>query len=354
MSESTTIAPTEIPVVNLLRIAFYAGDLLEELEECDATRADGISFEEILQAMLARAAERIRLRGFERGYFPAEEITARPRGRLLIAQSIAACVIPSRRLACAFDDFGVDTPHNRVLKACARTLSRCDTSEAHQSALRVLVREMREVSDVSLSRRVLHALPRSSATRRYRFVRFIARLIVDAGQPDESLGNEWARRLRNDPKKMRKVFEAFVRRWGRAHAPRGVTVGSSTLKWSSVKQERVGSLITDVTVRGADWTRIVECKYMRALLDRSEHHREMFHPDHLRQIFAYMMRTRDARDVSSRVDGVLLYPAFVEADEQSIDLGGFDVRVVRLALSAPWDELTTKLNAVLFDRAAAS
>ena len=181
---------------------------------------------------------------------------------MLIAESIATRAIQTRRLVCRFDDFSVDTPHNRVLKSCARTLIRSDASTDHQESLRALVREMRDVADVKLSRTLLHALPRSLATRCYRVVCFIARLIVDAGQPDESLGNEWARQLLQDEKKMRKVFEAFVRRWGDAHAPRGVKLGRSTLKWSSVEQDQVGSLITDVTVRGSDWIRVVECKYI--------------------------------------------------------------------------------------------
>lgn len=85
-----------IPIANLLRMAFYAKDLLDELEDCEATHDDGKSFEGILQAMLVRAGDRIRLRGFERGYAREEETTARPHRRLLIARSISSGAMPTK------------------------------------------------------------------------------------------------------------------------------------------------------------------------------------------------------------------------------------------------------------------
>jgi 5-methylcytosine-specific restriction enzyme subunit McrC len=350
MPQSALPSNSQVPIANLLRIAFLAGGLLEELEDCEASHDEGKSFDELLQAMLARAAERIRLRGFERGYSQAEEITTRPRGRIAVSRSIAACTIPMRRLACEFDEFGPDTPHNRVLKACARTLVRCDKSSVHQDSLRALVREMREVSDVALSRRMLQALPRSIATRRYRVVRFIARLLVDAGQPDARIGTEWARRLLQDESAMRGIFERFVRRFGRAHRPAGVAVRPSRFLWSASPQKLVPTLITDVTVEARGWTRIIECKYMRSHATHTQHGTEMFHPEHLRQIFAYLSRARDTAQSPIALDGVVLYPAFDAAASHTVDLGEFRVRVVQLSLDQPWSALCGDLRGLLFAR----
>ena len=337
-----------IPIANLLRMAFYAGDLLDELEDCEATHDDGKSFEGILQAMLVRAGDRIRLRGFERGYAREEEITARPHGRLLIAKSISSGAMPTKRLACEFDEFGADTPHNRVLKAAARHLARVGAEEVQSESLHALVREMREVANVRLSRRLIASLPQSVSTRRYRVVRFIARLIVDAGQPDERIGEHWARRLLRDEKKMRMVFERFVLQWGKAHKPRGVKVYARSLEWSQAPQTRVGALKTDVTVRGAKWTRVIECKYIKSLL--TEHHgKRMFHPVHLRQLFAYLARTEARQLGPHHVSGVLLYPAAGQVVSESIDLGGYLARIETLPLAAPWEELTERLHALLFD-----
>ena len=343
-------AHAPIPIANLLRIAFYAGDVLDELDDCEVTHDDGASFDDVLQAMLARAAQRIRLRGFERGYTCDEEVTARPRGRMLIAESIATCAIQTRRLVCRFEEFGPDTPHNRVLKACAHTLMRSDASSEHQESLRALLREMRDVADVKLSRTLLRALPRSIATRRYRVVRFIARLLIDAGQPDEQIGDEWARRLLQNEKAMRKVFERFVYRFAKSSSQLTTSVGRWPLSWGEHSQDLVGNLNTDVTIRGKDWTRIIECKYMRSATARGQYGNDMFHPTHLRQIYAYLARTRDLSQANRAIDGVILFPAIDASASQSIDLGGFPVRVIQLSLDQSWSALSKELMSVLFDR----
>lgn len=337
-----------IPIANLLRIAFYAGDLLEELDDCETARDDGASFDDVLAAMLARAAGRIRLRGFERGYRTDEEVTARPRGRMLLGTSIATGRLVQRRIHCSFDDFVADTPHNRLLKASARTLVDRGEPGPHHDTLRALVREMRDVGDVPLSRPIVRSLPRSPASRRYRVVRFIARLVLDAGQPDAALGDDWARRLLRDEVRMRRVFESFVRRFGRAHAPPGVRVGRRTLAWSDRPHPLVGGLETDVTVRGDGWTRIIECKYMAAATVRGRFGEDLFRPEHLRQLYAYLARTRDSVRHAGRLSGVLLYPAIGAGSHESIDLGGFPVEIVRLSLERPWDDLARALMSLLF------
>ena len=76
----------------------------------------------------------------------------------------------------------------------------------------------------------------------------------------------------------------------------------------------------------------------------------MFHPDHLRQLYAYLARTRATTDASARVDGVLLYPAITTEPTHSIDLGGFRVGVAHLPLNAPWSELAQQLESLLFSK----
>ncbi|MFM1868076.1 MAG: hypothetical protein RL591_1484 [Planctomycetota bacterium] len=348
MPQPSRPSNSQVPIANLLRIAFLAGGLLEELDDCAASHDEGKSFDELLQAMLARAAERVRLRGFERGYSHAEEITARPHGRIAISPSIAACTISMRRLACEFDEFGVDTPYNRLLKACARMLVRCDASTEHQDSLRALVREMRDVADVALSRRLLRSLPRSTATRRYRVVRFIARILIDAGQPDERIGEEWARSLERDEKRMRRIFERFTFRFAKLHAPRNVRVRRSKLEWCDARQSQVPTLETDVTIERPGHTRVIECKYTPTMLVQGWRGGATYRPEHLRQLFAYLSRVQARHGPRHRVDGLLLYPALGLPIRNAIFLGDFSCSVATLGLAEPWTTLTARMRAIAF------
>ncbi len=342
-----------IVIANLLRIAFYAGDLLDELEDCEASVENGpLLFEGLLQAMLHRAGERIRLRGFERGYAMHLECGARPQGRILIADSITTSALPQRRLVCEFDEFGTDTPHNRVLKATANFLSRTANATEHADRLRALVREMRAVGDVKLSRRLLARLPRTLATRRYRVVRFVARTIVESGQADEQPGEHWARRLEQDPVRMRRLFERFVLRFAGAHRPMGTRAYRQILEWSEARQPDVPRLETDVVVSSRERVRVVECKYTPNLFAARPHGGRTFRPEHLRQLFAYLARAQESmtgsRYGNRPIDGVLLYPATGPRQTQAIDLGGFPARIATLPLGGSWSEMRARLEELLF------
>ena len=70
----------------------------------------------------------------------------------------------------------------------------------------------------------------------------------------------------------------------------------------------------------------------------------------LRQIYAYLARTRDSLQAKRAIDGVILFPAIDASASQSIDLGGFPVRVIQLSLDQPWSALSKELMSVLFDR----
>ncbi len=358
MTESTAVRPDDIPVANLLRLAFYAGEVLEELEECEADRDVGSDFRELLAAMLARAAERVRRGGWDRGYSLHEDFGSRPRGRILIGTTIARGGLFTARLAHEFDELDEDTPDNRVLKAAAKILSTPKSSagedeenpsESFAMSLGRIVRELRAVSDVRLTPHLVGSLPRGQASRRYRVVRFVARLLVECAEPDEAEGTDWARRLLQDSVRMRRLFERFVLRYAQRHTD--AKVKPTRYTWSDTpspeSQALMPGLHTDVVLRGKDWTRIVECKYTPRLFASGRHNKQQFHSAYLRQLFAYLSREAAKHPTRPRPSGLLLYPAVSTSVDHVIRMDPFQARVATLDLTLPWSDLRTRLDALL-------
>ena len=356
-----------VPVSNLLRLAFYAGEMLEELEDCEAAWAEGIFFHELLAAMLANATERIRRGGFDRGYSAREDCGLRPRGRVQLGGSVSRLTLARNQLVHDYDEFDEDTPDNRVLKSAARILARVCTerSGSHEelaTALGAVSRDMRGVTDVQLSRRMLQGLPRSVASRRYRVSRYVARLLTECAEPDEAEGTDWARQLLQDGRRMRRLFERFVVRWAKANARRGTRVGRTRYAWSDDGGLGSGlvlpTLNTDVTLRRRGWTRIVECKYTPHLLDVSRHSgEEQLRADHLRQLYSYLARDWAAsrksaapdREPPIRPSGLILYPTVGRALDVCFELGAFRAQVATLDLAQPWPSMTHRLGTLMFD-----
>ncbi len=339
----------QVPIANLIRIAFYAGDFLAEGDDIEITHEQGETFDLLLRGFLARAAERIRARGFERGYSTAEALDARPHGRMLVVETIARGAHGTGRVWCRYDEFDSDTPRNRVLKACARILSRGDDSDQYRDALRALVREMRSVTDQPISRQVLRSIPKSDADRRYGVVRFIARVLIDAGQPDANIGPEWARQLLRDERKMRRVFERFVFRLLRSRSPAWASVCRERYQWSRTAQPRMPTLETDVAIHRPGRTRIIECKYTPNIMAASRYAGPSYQPEHLRQLFAYLSRAEKKSVPTTAIEGVLLYPALGTPHAETVLLDEFRCQICSISLAEEWSSICARLLSLGFD-----
>ena len=351
----------QIPVANLLRLAYWAGVPLEVVEECEASHEDGAGFHELLVHLLAGAIEQLRRSGFERGYSSAIDCGTRPRGRILLAESISRASIARGQLVHEHDLFDVDTLDNRVLKAAALTLLQYGTldttggpvapANTGYGVLLAATRDMRSVRQVDLTRSLMAQLPRRQSARRYRTVRFVARVLVEYAEPDAGHGIDWAQQLAQDPVRMRRVFERFVLRYAKVRAARGVKVSRTTYHWSDVPSTAEACLMptlqTDVVLHGQGWTRIVECKYTRTLLQANHHGTPRLRNEHLRQVHSYL--SRHGRPHGHVPSGLLLYPAAQTTLDIQARMGDFPVRVATLDLRLPWSTMCAKLSQLLYE-----
>jgi 5-methylcytosine-specific restriction endonuclease McrBC regulatory subunit McrC len=335
-------------VANLLRIAFYGGGLLEELEECEAGMAGDATFVELFGRMVGNAAWRIRRGGYQRGYVEVEERLSRPRGRMLPAATIASSAWARRQMHCAHDEFGEDTPDNRVLRAVVERLLAAGASGglADETAERldVVRRDLVTTPAVRLESRTLARLPGGIAPRRYRVIRFVARLLAEQSEPDGEGQGDWGICLVQDRVLMRRLFERFIYRFAQHCMPRGTRVRRPRHAWSETarRDDQVPRLIPDAVVRSSSQVRVIECKYTDKLLAMGPHGGDAkLRSDHLQQLFSYMARERcSGRAVSGR----LVYPRAGATYRVATMLGAFPVVVTTLDLEQPWEQLVESLR----------
>ena len=343
-----------VPVANLLRMAFYAGDLLEEFEDCEAAHDDGCHFVELLGRMLANAASRIRRRGYGRGYHEEVECSASPKGRMLLNASVATAAVASGRLHYLHDEFSEDCVDNRILKCTVLSLlsgpNRGRLREETEADLEAVRADLGSVRRVRLDDRLFASLQRGPAGRRYRVVRFVARILAEGLQPDAEQTGSWAVGLVQDARRMRAVFERFVGRFAHHHLPSAVRVLRPRYVWnqdeSAVVDPRVPILVPDAVLREKARARVVECKYTPRLLERGPHDAiARLRSPHLQQLFGYLAaEARRGRPVS----GLLLYPRVGDAVRVDLHLGPFPTTVATIDLSRPWRELVTEMTSVLW------
>ncbi len=117
--------------------------------------------------------------------------------------------------------------------------------------------------------------------------------------------------LSDDKKKMEKVFEAFLRNFYKVKQRVFGRVQSEHLKWnteaaSGQNLEMLPVMITDVTLRNAHRTIVLDAKYYKDALQ--EHYgAKKAHSEHLYQLLAYL-RAENAGEGLIIPEGILVYP----------------------------------------------
>lgn len=144
------VAP-KIPVDHLLFL-FAHGLQVPRLEDQPGAAASADALWELVARWFVRAAQAVLRRDLSRGYVTVPAALPSVRGRLEHMPTARAYYAGRLELHCTFDDFVVDTPLNRMIKAAAREVSRSSqlTKAIRKDALRIAAR-MEDVGELRVS-----------------------------------------------------------------------------------------------------------------------------------------------------------------------------------------------------------
>jgi 5-methylcytosine-specific restriction enzyme subunit McrC len=345
-----------IPVANVYYLLCYAWD------EFAPRQMGAIAAEEfpdtlhLFSHLLLVGLRALHRRGLETGYTPFEEATSTVRGRILFAQTIRLLTVQPKRLQCAFDEMSADILSNQVLKA---TLMRLLGEESLDGRLRSQLRNARAllpgVRDIELNARVFHQVRLHQNNRLYSFLINICRFFYESLEAQDQPGRYRFRDVDRDEKRMRRVFEKFVRNF-LSRRQREFDVRKERFDWLATAMEGsdfkwLPQMETDATLRSAGRTVIVECKYTESLFQ----HRffsDKLRSSHLYQLCAYLRNLEGNVGPDRNAEGILLYPTAGVALDQSFWMHGHRVRVKTLDLNQPWTGIENDMMSLLQPLAA--
>jgi len=157
-------------------------------------------------SMYQRSVADALARGMRRNYEPRHESLVAPRGRIDVAKQIRSPLVTP--VACSYEDYTLDNPHNRLLKAALNRVLRIDSvsGTTRSSVLRTL-QWFGEVSDRCPDPEALLRKGFTRLNRHYETPCRLAHLILDGSAISEAIGPRSANTFLLD---MNKVFEEFV------------------------------------------------------------------------------------------------------------------------------------------------
>ncbi len=341
-----------IPIRNLYYLLLYAWDALEQLDtELIAAEAE-TSVLDLLAAVLNHGIDRLLRQGLDRAYLSRQETIPGVRGKLNVSATVKGDFLRHSRTVCEFDDLSHDVLHNCILKATLWRLLRTDGLDTRlREPLRITWHRFHEVAEISLTDRTFRLVQFHRNNRIYRFLLDVCRLLHDYLIPNKQTGQFAFRDFLEDDKRMRVLFERFIRNFFRYHAEGYNRIEAESLRWeaatgSAQDLELLPGMRTDVCMHRPGLVLVVDAKYYRQTLQEYRG-RATIRSAHLYQLFAYLKNVALKAKPDDEMQGLLIYPLTTRPIHATYQIQGHRVRVCTLNLNQNWWLIHDDLLALL-------
>src|SRR5688500_14034790 len=118
-----------IPVQNIYYLLLYAWNRLPEGKTVNVSGVTSPDLPNLLAKVLLEGTRHLLRRGLDRDYIGRDEDLTRPRGRLLLSDTINRGLLSRVQLACNTDDLSHHVLQNSILKTTIEQLSKTNEIE---------------------------------------------------------------------------------------------------------------------------------------------------------------------------------------------------------------------------------
>lgn len=290
-------------------------------------------------------------RGLHHDYLQRSDELATVRGRIDITRTASTRSALRGKLACEFDEYEPDTPHNQALKSVLVLLIRHgEITATRRDALRRLLPYLDTVTLVAPTSIHWDRLTYLRANATYRLLLGACELVVRGLLPTQDAGaiklTSWV-----SDEAMSSLYERFLREYYNVHHPELFPIASS-IAWDyddadAFGVEQLPAMRTDVTLRWGPRTLIIDAKYYSSSMQVGRWGKATVHSANLYQLLTYVKNEDTGRNGS--VSGLLLY-ARTEAPKQpdlEVIIQGSRIRAQTLDLNQPWEHLANQLEEIV-------
>ena len=348
-----------IPVRNLWLLMLYTSELFRHRERGKIAVEDNPhDIPDLVAEILAFLVERRLRRDLSFGYQPKEAILGRVRGRINLLYTERHQLLGRGRVACRFEEFLVDTPRNRYVRAALEKIAkivrrtnladRCNTLAARLRRMGVSG-EKPDRSEISADQFGRHDTDDRQMVA-------AAHLAFDLALPTEEAGPQslfmpdreetWVRRL------FEKAVAGFydvvlsISGW-RVHP-------GKRLRWPVEHEtDRIENLLpsmqTDIVLDHVDTERriVVDTKFT-SITTKGRYKEETLRSGHIYQMYAYLRsQEADGDPLAVNAAGLLLHPAIDEMVNEAVVIQGHEIRFATVDLGAEAGEIRKQLLQVV-------
>lgn len=344
-----------IPVRNLWLLMLYASELFRTHGTGKIGLEDSPNdLPDLVAEILAHAVETRQRRHLSLGYRSRDAVVNRVRGRINVLATERHQLLERGLVACRFDEFTIDTPRNRFVRAALDAISRIVQRQSIAHRCRSLANSMKAmgVSGNPPTRAEMSTDRFGRHDADDQFMVAAAKLAFDLTLPTEAVGTNTLSLPDREVMWVRKLFEKAVGGfYDVVLSPEGWKVRcGSTQNWQ-VEQKTQGidkilpAMQTDILLDHlASGRKIIIDTKFNSIITKGWYREETLRSGYIYQIYAYLRSQVGCGDVlADHASGLLLHPSVGETVDETVVIQGHSIRFATVDLAAPTAEIRAQL-----------
>lgn len=330
-----------IPIQNIYYLLCYAWDRLEAKDERWVHAVPDAPLLGLLADILLRHSRKLLARGLQRQYQQQEAALSSLRGRIQILESQRKKLPQQHKMICQYDELSHEVLVNQILITSLDRLTRIQALPEHmkQESLQLLHR-LPEMPRIALTPHDFARARKQRLSSVYALLMHVCELLDESLLPIEEEGTYRFLDFQQDPVKMARLFEAFVRNFYRYEVP-AYRVSREHIRWQAdaedqTVEELLPRMETDVTLISSTKKIIIDTKFYPEAMATNRFGGKKFRPPHLYQLFAYLKNVESKDALSKHAEGILLYPTSGPSSSYDFRMEGHVMRVCSVCLMQDW------------------
>ena len=337
---------SKVPIRNVWLLMLYASDLYRHTrdERITSIEENPDDIADLVAEILAGSVERRIRRNMSFAYQSTEAVLNRLRGRVNLLRTERGQLLRRGKIACRFDEFTIDTPRNRFVRAALTRISnvvhrRPDLARRCRTLATTLARMGVGSHPAHLNDLSITSFGRLDADDRQMVA--AARLAFDLALPDQSEGSQRLSRPYTE-RQWWELFEKAVAGFYRfVLGSRGWCVRpQSHIYWLPQNVGILPMMKPDIILDSPSQSHrvVVDTKFKPILHDGKVSSADLY------QIYAYLRSQEDRDDpLWSDASGVLLHPVINDRVDESVTIQGHEIRFATVDLAAQATEIRNQL-----------
>lgn len=333
-----------IKIQNIYYMLSYAFQVLRESGYASCAAEEFENTADLLSAILTKGITTQIKRGLVREYKEHQEPLSCIRGKIALSESIKQQSITKQQLVCTYDDFSLDSYHNRILKTTVETLLKANIPKMRKKGLRNMLFYFKDVGVLS-PHDIDWNLRFNRHNQTYQMLLSICYLVLKGLLQTETDGSVKMMKFL-DEQRMSRLYEKFILEYYRKEHPE-VTASASQIPWAldDGMSFMLPTMQSDIMLSTNGRTLIIDAKYY-SRTTQVQYDVHTLHSGNLYQIFTYV---KNKAEEGGEVSGMLLYARTDETvlPNSAYQMSGNKISVRTVDLNCPFAEIAKQLDDIV-------